>query len=549
MEQTSFMIESGEDEGKITFMKALSSDIMSDLCEITNNEGFYNDSCTVTIDYLYKFHQQMQERVAAGNTNLLDLTFYLSDKFKDKLQQYDRMSEDGKVTFENLSNVFRVGNHIVGKGYTGELIGSVIHDTSTRMMGQGIQVFVIEGMMTHSNGKNFVQLQESFYIPQFGGLRRVEDLDVRPMTDEDRAFLTERGRKFRKYGLGCKYAHFTGEMFKKGMYGPVYFKADGRVMVDAIGYKNNNPNSNRQLYHMGGKYGNEETKCEDIPDDLLFMTSPTLLGFCFATKDWGEIPVDGLDDIEFDDDAIDLLVVEPKLKSLLVDMVTHSDVGFNDIITGKSGGCIVMLEGPPGIGKTLTCEVIAEKLHKPLYSVSVGELGVTPKELSHKLGQIQEIVESWDAVLLLDEADIFMEKRVEKDIVRNAMVGIFLTMLDKYKGVMFLTTNRIGSIDHAFNSRILMNLDYKNLEKEQRLKVWENLLKSAGMSDIIDDPNFANLADLPINGRQIKNLIRMTQRVNHARGCTTNVEGIIEHAHLSIRELRYESFKKLAEDK
>jgi hypothetical protein len=69
------------------------------------------------------------------------------------------------------------------------------------------------------------------------------------------------------------------------------------------------------------------------------------------------------------------------------------------------------------------------------------------------------------------------------------------------------------------------------------------------MSDIIDDPNFANLADLPINGRQIKNLIRMTQRVNHARGCTTNVEGIIEHAHLSIRELRYESFKKLAEDK
>ena len=57
------------------------------------------------------------------------------------------------------------------------------------------------------------------------------------------------------------------------------------------------------------------------------------------------------------------------------------------------------------------------------------------------------------------------------------------------------------------------------------------------------------MTDLKINGRQIKNLIRMTQRVNHARGCATDVEGIIEHTHLSIRELRDDSLKKLSEDK
>jgi len=57
-------------------------------------------------------------------------------------------------------------------------------------------------------------------------------------------------------------------------------------------------------------------------------------------------------------------------------------------------------------------------------------------------------------VLLLDEADIFMEQRSESDIKRNAMVGIFIRLLEYYQGILFLTTNRSGGLDQAFASRI-----------------------------------------------------------------------------------------------
>jgi len=117
-----------------------------------------------------------------------------------------------------------------------------------------------------------------------------------------------------------------------------------------------------------------------------------------------------------------------------------------------------LLHGPPGTGKTLTAEAISELLRKPLYSVSVGELGTTIHELEDKLRGILEVACVWDAVVLLDEADIFLEQRSDNNIQRNAMVGIFLRLLEYHSGVMFLTTNRVKRFDEAFHSRISIAL-------------------------------------------------------------------------------------------
>jgi SpoVK/Ycf46/Vps4 family AAA+-type ATPase len=102
----------------------------------------------------------------------------------------------------------------------------------------------------------------------------------------------------------------------------------------------------------------------------------------------------------------------------------------NDIINAKGGGIIFLLHGPPGVGKTLTAEATSETLKKPLYSVNVGELGTDLEKLEYRLKNILEICYAWDAVLLLDEADIFLEKRNDNDIQRNAMVGVFLRLLE-----------------------------------------------------------------------------------------------------------------------
>ena len=63
-------------------------------------------------------------------------------------------------------------------------------------------------------------------------------------------------------------------------------------------------------------------------------------------------------------------------------MLSHADTGREtaDVIDGKGEGSIFLLHGPPGVGKTLTAEAIAELLHKPLYTVSMG-LGTNPESL------------------------------------------------------------------------------------------------------------------------------------------------------------------------
>jgi len=52
-------------------------------------------------------------------------------------------------------------------------------------------------------------------------------------------------------------------------------------------------------------------------------------------------------------------------------------------------------------GKTLTAEAISEMLHRPLYSVSIGQLGTKPDELEEKLGDILDLCSRWDCLILL----------------------------------------------------------------------------------------------------------------------------------------------------
>ncbi|KAJ5701520.1 P-loop containing nucleoside triphosphate hydrolase protein [Penicillium malachiteum] len=59
------------------------------------------------------------------------------------------------------------------------------------------------------------------------------------------------------------------------------------------------------------------------------------------------------------------------------------------------------------------------------------------------------------------------------DLKRNALVSVFLRVLDYYSGILFLTTNRVGIIDEAFKSRIHISLYYPHLDEHQSKRIWE----------------------------------------------------------------------------
>jgi AAA+ superfamily predicted ATPase len=106
------------------------------------------------------------------------------------------------------------------------------------------------------------------------------------------------------------------------------------------------------------------------------------------------------------------------------------------------------------------------------------------------LTEFFELASLWDAVLLVDEADIFMEARSLHELRRNAMVGVFLRVLEYQQQIMFLSTNRLNTFDEAFRSRISVAIQYHDLDESARRTVWENFLKVADVktvSHISDD--------------------------------------------------------------
>merc|ERR1711985_89974 len=145
-------------------------------------------------------------------------------------------------------------------------------------------------------------------------------------------------------------------------------------------------------------------------------------------------------------------------KEMVQALVEHAGSSFADVVEGKGGGCVFLLHGPPGVGKTLTAEATAAHLHRPLYTLTSGEIGTTPSQLEDSLSKVLQLALDFNAVLLIDECDIFLNARDGSDVTRNAMVGIFLRLLEYHKGILFLTTNRIDVFDAAVYSRISVAL-------------------------------------------------------------------------------------------
>ena len=246
-----------------------------------------------------------------------------------------------------------------------------------------------------------------------------------------------------------------------------------------------------------------------LTDEQLMHCTPLVKGYALKSKRWLSFFVDAITEIAFNSSAFDSLVLPENQKELILafaeSQVKHKE-SFDDVISGKGRGIIMLLSGGPGIGKTLTAESVAENMEVPLYMMSAGDLGIQSSEVESSLNTILEMVAKWNAVLLLDECDVFLEARSAHDLERNKIVSIFLRTLEYYEGILFLTTNRVKNMDPAFQSRIHISMEYPGLDKAARMLVWRNFLKS--IESELNEEEIGLLAGVEINGRQIKNILK-----------------------------------------
>jgi len=333
-----------------------------------------------------------------------------------------------------------------------------------------------------------------------------------------------------------------------------------------------------------------------LSNEQKLICSHILRGYALKEKLWLNLYVNSVKDISFNDRAFDSLVIPENQKELILGFTASQQAyrnAFDDVIEGKGRGIVVLLSGPPGVGKTLTAESVAEEMRVPLYVMSAGDLGLDSRQIEAKLQNCFEMVTRWNAILLLDEADVFLEERSLHELERNKLVSIFLRVLEYYEGIMFLTTNRVNIFDAAFQSRIHISLDYSELTIDSRKAVWKNFLsqhntvqssirakgppkpsasavkasststdkpavdgvsdgddemkalelhKKATQAHAITDSQISQLALMQMNGRQIKNILKtatlLATRRNEAlkKEHITTVLEVTQHLHNANRE-------------
>lgn len=256
------------------------------------------------------------------------------------------------------------------------------------------------------------------------------------------------------------------------------------------------------------------TDGQDVEDNLApaeevdVPVHPMLIVFDLRRHLRMSVHVGQLSDYPFDHDMAQKLVL-PNVQKELVQILMASKAGmFQDIVRGKSGGAVVLLSGAPGTGKTLTAEVYAESESRALYSIQCSQLGISPEDLEANLLKAFERARRWNAVMLLDEADVYVRQRSD-DLVQNAIVGVFLRMLEYQATVMFLTTNRPGDVDDAIASRCLAQLSYKRPNADDQKRIWK--LLAAGQGLRLDDRTIDGivLKHGDLSGRDIKTLLKL----------------------------------------
>ncbi len=179
--------------------------------------------------------------------------------------------------------------------------------------------------------------------------------------------------------------------------------------------------------------------------------------------------------------------------------------------TGR--GLAFNFAGPPGTGKTICAEAIANTLGKKLLVVRYAEMesmwvGETPKNVA----AVFRLAADQEAVLFFDEADAIAARRSSgspQPYTResNTVVSVLLRELEAFNGVVIFATNLAANFDPAFERRIRTHVLFEMPGVDEREEIWRVQIHP-DRTPLADDVDFAALAEqFAVSGGDIKNAV------------------------------------------
>ncbi|KAM0418755.1 hypothetical protein ACHAPT_012353 [Fusarium lateritium] len=342
----------------------------------------------------------------------------------------------------------------------------------------------------------FTVHQQRFY-----GERNITDLAAFPAGSSPdhqalRSQMIERGKRY--YRIVCdqqSYMRYDGLVLSDK---PYHYQGD--IIVDHESYKleaQDSPNlpvpdgAAEQPQDLRGaplfsKFNDMECSLTNELAPLHYLLLPAyVLGFALGKREWAIFDMNFVQNLVIKGNPMRDLIMNPEKQEMIEAAAGSPRTGTAlkpwttdwspDYIEGKGRGQVIFLHGAPGTGKTMTVELIAKKTRRPLLSLSVADLGTEEVKMEKLLMKWLSRATIWGAIVLIDEAEVYMEQREPGQTRRNALVSAFLRTMEYFPGLLFLTSNGIGLFDEAVMSRIHLAVQYERPTDEERTEIWRKL--------------------------------------------------------------------------
>lgn len=196
---------------------------------------------------------------------------------------------------------------------------------------------------------------------------------------------------------------------------------------------------------------------------------------------------------------------KPKIEPLILGKADYNlnYVACNDNIHRISEGLKqskkgrVCCYGPPGTGKTAWAAWLAEQLDMPLLLRHGSDLlNCYVGETEKNIAQAFEQAKADNALLVLDEVDTFLFSREGADRSwERSQVNEMLTQIERFEGLMVVSTNLIEVLDPAALRRFDLKLKFDYLTLPQRLDFAKQQAEILGLP-LLSEEDFTQIESL-----------------------------------------------------
>jgi hypothetical protein len=209
-------------------------------------------------------------------------------------------------------------------------------------------------------------------------------------------------------------------------------------------------------------------------------------------------------------------LVLPPAQALQLDEIVHAmrsltrvHYAWGTARAWNDAGLSVLFCGPPGTGKTMAAEAIADELSLPMFRIDLSQvvnkyIGETEKNLK----KVFDAAEESDCVIFFDEADALFGKRTSvkdaHDRFANIEISYLLERMERLKGIAILATNRRKDLDEAFLRRLRYLAEFPLPGEEERERLWKYVFPLGVNIDALDLPYLART--FPLAGGHIRSI-------------------------------------------